>query len=266
MISLKLSRGEHDALIPFLRTCNGCRGNAPPQSTLPVPADKMPRVARGADLARRYPRRFGRFGTIPLPDIEGSLREIEYACDVLGADGLGGLTSYDNQWLGHSAYAEVFDEINRRGAVVFAHPTTDLVPELVCCAAYRRSPAGRRPRDHQSVGHRHTAPQSKCPIRLCACRRDIADVGRAHCPLWSSGPREIRPRGRGARLEAPQLRHFESRLWPSHCCTLLKVLPVELPTARRQIGILTLKNRDAESIGTAVYPTHPRGRKAAGKH
>jgi 6-methylsalicylate decarboxylase len=81
-----------------------------------------------ADLARRYPGRFGRFATIPLPDTDGSLREIEYACDVLGAEGVGILTSYEERWLGDPCYAEVFDEMNRRGTVVFAHPTTP-----TCC-------------------------------------------------------------------------------------------------------------------------------------
>jgi predicted TIM-barrel fold metal-dependent hydrolase len=78
----------------------------------------------GARLVSDHRGRFGLLAALPMPDVRASLREIEYVFDALKADGVGLLTSYGNRWLGDAAFQPVFDELNRRRAVVYSHPIT----------------------------------------------------------------------------------------------------------------------------------------------
>lgn len=77
-----------------------------------------------ASLAKSHPGKFGSFASLPLPDVEGSLKEIARAQDELHAEGFTLLTNYHGIYLGDPRFEKIFEELNRRKAKVFFHPTT----------------------------------------------------------------------------------------------------------------------------------------------
>lgn len=95
--------------------------------------------AYAADLKKRHPDRFGYFASLPLPDVALCLREIETST-AEGCDGFVMLTNGHGVYPGDAALDPVFDELNKRHAVVFFHPTTPTCP----CSAEAQA-QGQRP-------------------------------------------------------------------------------------------------------------------------
>jgi len=91
--------------------------------------DEIRRVVRecneaAARLTADRPGRFGSFAALPLADADGSLLEIAHALDTLKADGIGVFSNSGDKWLGHPSFSPIYEELNRRRAIVYVHPAT----------------------------------------------------------------------------------------------------------------------------------------------
>ncbi|HEX7911491.1 MAG TPA: amidohydrolase family protein [Paraburkholderia sp.] len=75
-----------------------------------------------AELRARHPGRFGSFASLPLPDVDAALKEVSYSLDVLKVDGFIVFSNYNGLYLGDDRFTPLWEELNRRGTVVFIHP------------------------------------------------------------------------------------------------------------------------------------------------
>ena len=90
-------------------------------------ADEAAELARGlneyaAEVRAAHPGRFLFAASLPLPDVDRSLEEIDYAFDVLGADAVKLPSNAAGVYPGNPRLEPVLDELNRREAVVLLHP------------------------------------------------------------------------------------------------------------------------------------------------
>jgi predicted TIM-barrel fold metal-dependent hydrolase len=76
-----------------------------------------------AELVSRTPEKLAALAVLPLPDVDAGLEELAYALDELRLDGVILLARYGGRYLGDSMYDPLFEELQRRGAYVFVHPT-----------------------------------------------------------------------------------------------------------------------------------------------
>jgi predicted TIM-barrel fold metal-dependent hydrolase len=87
-----------------------------------------------AKIRDEHPTRYGFFATVPsLEDPASTHRELLYALDTLGADGIILYTRYGsrNHYLGHPNFRSTWDLLDARGAVAFVHPNTPVDTTLV---------------------------------------------------------------------------------------------------------------------------------------
>ena len=75
-----------------------------------------------AEVVNTHPNRFGFFAMLPLPHVDLALAEAAYALDELGADGVALLPHGGDHYLGAPLFDPLFEELNRRRAVVLVHP------------------------------------------------------------------------------------------------------------------------------------------------
>ncbi len=107
---------EHVVLISFSRSGIHHGNDENARYLTQVTNDAMAKLVSGTN------KQFGFYGILPLPDMNGALKQMEYALDTLHADGLAFASNQNGVYIGDTAYEELYSEMNRRSVVAMIHP------------------------------------------------------------------------------------------------------------------------------------------------
>jgi len=125
------SGGVQTAMLSLASIREGFWGQDAPKATKIIHAcDDF-----AAKMMSDHKGRFGLFAPLNMIDIDSSLKEAEYALDQVKADGIGIQSSANGRYPGDPYYNPLWQELNRRKAVVFFHGP---VPD--CCGALKVGP------------------------------------------------------------------------------------------------------------------------------
>lgn len=100
-----------------------------------------------SELKAKYPEKIGFFASLPLPDVEATLKEIKYCFTELDPkpDGIVMMSNYYGLYLGDPVLDPVYKLLNELEVTIFEHPTTP------CTEAHYEKYSYNDPENHDDI-------------------------------------------------------------------------------------------------------------------
>lgn len=127
-----------------------------------------------AALVARYPDRFKSFVSLPLPHIDASLQEMARGLDDLGMAGVALNCSVFERSLAEPEFEPLYEEMNRRGCVLYYHPCASGICSPWITDYNLQSAAGTSMEDSVIVLH---LILKQIPVRYSNIKIIISHVG-----------------------------------------------------------------------------------------
>ncbi len=106
-----------------------------------------------AEVVNRWPTKFKAFAAVPLPHVDEALKELDRALGQLKMVGATIQTFIGNRSIADPAFAPFYEELNRRGTVLYIHPSGNGVDSPYVSPFHLRWAIGAPMEDTVSIMH-----------------------------------------------------------------------------------------------------------------